>query len=80
LYYCPTEFLLYLLDVFDSAIAKNLIQKDVEQVVPVILARAGYEMRSIDLREGGEQLLCPGNNSDADAELELRMHLLRFLT
>jgi hypothetical protein len=49
-----TGFLFYPPDVFEGAMAKNLIQKDVEQVVPIVLARAGYEMRSIDLGKSGE--------------------------
>ena len=34
----------------------GLIQKDVEQIVPIVLARAGYEKRLIENDNGGECL------------------------
>ena len=39
----------------------GLIQKDVDQIVPIVLARAGYEKRLIENDNGGEclqYLLC----------------------
>jgi hypothetical protein len=31
----------------------NLLQKDVEQIVPIVLARAGYEKRLIEDEKAG---------------------------
>ncbi|KAH8825051.1 hypothetical protein DL96DRAFT_1737005 [Flagelloscypha sp. PMI_526] len=38
-------------DLFTSAISTQLVDKDVEQIVPVILARAGYEKRHLESDE-----------------------------
>jgi squamous cell carcinoma antigen recognized by T-cells 3 len=35
-------------DIFTQAFGTNLLQTDVEQIVPVILARAGYERRRFE--------------------------------
>jgi hypothetical protein len=42
--------------------AKNLIQKDVEQIVPLTLARAGYEMRQIEAEKSCMWLYVFGND------------------
>ncbi|KAF9013425.1 hypothetical protein BDQ17DRAFT_1386973 [Cyathus striatus] len=34
-------------DIYSRAFATNLLQSDVEQIVPIVLARAGYEKRKI---------------------------------
>ncbi|KII83027.1 hypothetical protein PLICRDRAFT_180796 [Plicaturopsis crispa FD-325 SS-3] len=39
---------------FDHALSTNLVQKDVEQIVPLFLARAGYEKRVIESGKGDE--------------------------
>ncbi|KAJ6619546.1 hypothetical protein B0H10DRAFT_2367855 [Mycena sp. CBHHK59/15] len=41
-------------DIFDKALATNLIQADVEQIVPFILARAGYEKRRFEASDADE--------------------------
>jgi hypothetical protein len=44
---------------FQKALSTNLIQKDVEQIVPLVLARAGYEKRLIESGTAGEDALNP---------------------
>ncbi|KAJ7067860.1 hypothetical protein C8F01DRAFT_1078564 [Mycena amicta] len=41
-------------EIYDKALNTNLLQSDVEQLVPVILARAGYEKRLFEASEGDE--------------------------
>jgi hypothetical protein len=36
------------LDLYDSAFATNLLQKDIEQIIPVTFARVSYERRRIE--------------------------------
>jgi hypothetical protein len=43
-----------ILDIFQKSIDAKLIQKDVEQIVPVILARAGSEKRLLESGHAGE--------------------------
>lgn len=45
------------IDVFNQAFSTNMLQSDVEQIVPVILARAGYERRRMEADPEGESLL-----------------------
>lgn len=42
------------IDVFDQALGMNLLQSDVEQIIPVILARAGFEKRQIEAGNAGQ--------------------------
>ncbi|CAK5284383.1 unnamed protein product [Mycena citricolor] len=42
-------------DVFDKALATNLLQSDVEQLVPLLLARAGYDRRQFEASNGDEE-------------------------
>jgi hypothetical protein len=44
---------------FQKALSTNLIQKDVEQIVPIVLARAGFEKRLIESGTAGEDALNP---------------------
>lgn len=41
------------IDVFNKAFGTGLLEKDVEQIVPVVLSRAGYERRCIEAEQGG---------------------------
>ena len=41
-------------DIFQKALDTKLIQSDVEQIVPVILARAGAEKRQIESGRAGK--------------------------
>ncbi|KAJ7695961.1 hypothetical protein B0H17DRAFT_930002 [Mycena rosella] len=38
-------------DIYDKALSTNLLQSDVEQIVPLLLARAGYDKRRYDANE-----------------------------
>jgi hypothetical protein len=40
--------------VFTQAFGTNLLQSDVEQIVPVVLARAGYEKRRLEAGAEGK--------------------------
>ncbi|KAF7365413.1 ATP-dependent DNA helicase PIF1 [Mycena venus] len=40
-------------DIYDKALSTNLLQSDVEQLVPVLLARAGYDKRRFEATDGG---------------------------
>lgn len=40
-------------DAYNRALSMNLIQHEVEQIVPLILARAGYEKRVIEAGKAG---------------------------
>ncbi|KAF7346103.1 ATP-dependent DNA helicase PIF1 [Mycena sanguinolenta] len=42
-------------DICDKALSTNLLQSDVEQLVPVLLARAGYYKRRYDASVGDEE-------------------------
>ncbi|TDL22101.1 hypothetical protein BD410DRAFT_788782 [Rickenella mellea] len=42
-------------DVYDRALATGLLQKDAEQLVPLVLARAGYEKRIVESSAEGER-------------------------
>ena len=54
---CPPARTDSTLDVYTRAFSVNLLQSDVEQIVPVVLARAGYEKRRIDLDTSGRALV-----------------------
>ncbi|KAJ6584742.1 hypothetical protein B0H19DRAFT_1319016 [Mycena capillaripes] len=41
-------------DIYDKALSTNLLQSDVEQLVPVLLARAGYDKRQFEPSDGDE--------------------------
>ncbi|KDQ62555.1 hypothetical protein JAAARDRAFT_121734 [Jaapia argillacea MUCL 33604] len=41
-------------DAYARALSTNVIQKDVEQIVPLVLARAGFEKRQIETSKAGE--------------------------
>ncbi|KAJ7043889.1 hypothetical protein C8F04DRAFT_682003 [Mycena alexandri] len=41
-------------DIYDKALSTNLLQSDVEQLVPVLLARAGYDKRRFEGSDGDE--------------------------
>ncbi|KAJ7505514.1 hypothetical protein B0H11DRAFT_2220941 [Mycena galericulata] len=41
-------------DIYDKALSTNLLQSDVEQLVPVLLARAGYDKRRFEASDGDE--------------------------
>lgn len=41
-------------DIYTRAVAIGLVQKDVEELVPLVLARAGYELRKIQGGTAGE--------------------------
>ncbi|KAK7048174.1 ATP-dependent DNA helicase PIF1 [Favolaschia claudopus] len=41
-------------EIYDKALSTNLLQSDVEQLVPVLLARAGYDKRQFEATEGDE--------------------------
>lgn len=43
------------LDIYDKALSTNLLQSDVEQIVPVLLARSGYDRRQFE----GSGGMCP---------------------
>jgi hypothetical protein len=43
-------------DINDKALSTNLLQSDVEQLVPVLLARAGYDRRRFEASDGDEDL------------------------
>lgn len=43
-------------DVYGRAFATNLLKKDVEQTILVVLARAGYERRRLASGTGGKLL------------------------
>ena len=45
-------------DIFTKAFGTNLLQTDVEQIVPVILARAGYERRRYEAGAEGKASRC----------------------
>jgi hypothetical protein len=38
-------------EIFDNAFTTNLLQKDAEQIIPVVLARASYERRRLEALE-----------------------------
>ncbi|KAJ7432338.1 hypothetical protein FB451DRAFT_1480862 [Mycena latifolia] len=44
-------------DIYDKALSANLLQSDVEQLVPVLLARAGYDKRRYEASGGDEDRL-----------------------
>ncbi len=44
------------IDIFDRALAMKIVQKDTNQLVPLILARAGYERRQLDESNEGTLL------------------------
>ncbi|GLB38245.1 putative RNA recognition motif containing protein [Lyophyllum shimeji] len=44
-------------DIFNQAFNTKLLQSDVEQIVPVILARAGYELRLMEVEPDDEDTL-----------------------
>lgn len=48
-------YFLLTIDVFDHALAMKIVQKDASQLVPLVLARAGYERRQLD--ESNEGML-----------------------
>lgn len=58
-YFCG-RFLSYLiknyLDAFAKALSTNLIQSDVEQIVPLTLAKAGVDKRKIDAGTAGKMI------------------------
>ncbi|KAJ6512063.1 hypothetical protein C8R47DRAFT_1033985 [Mycena vitilis] len=41
-------------DIYDKALSTNLLQSDVEQLVPLLLARAGYDKRRFEANAGDE--------------------------
>ncbi|KAJ7175442.1 hypothetical protein C8R46DRAFT_64994 [Mycena filopes] len=41
-------------DIYDKALSTNLLQSDVEQLVPVLLARASYDKRRYESSDGDE--------------------------
>jgi hypothetical protein len=47
-----------ILDIYNQAFSTNLLQADVEQIVPVILARAGYEKRRMENDPDGGYIGC----------------------
>ncbi|KAF5315056.1 hypothetical protein D9619_007334 [Psilocybe cf. subviscida] len=44
-------------DIFDRAIATKVVQKDIDQLAPLILARGGYEKRNLEIGKGGDDTL-----------------------
>ncbi|KAF8073869.1 hypothetical protein FPV67DRAFT_1479613 [Lyophyllum atratum] len=44
-------------DVFNQAFSTQMLQSDIEQIIPVILARAGYEKRRIEANPDDEDIL-----------------------
>jgi len=40
-------------DIYTKALSTNLLQTDAEQIIPVILARAGFEKRWWEADRGG---------------------------
>ncbi|KAF8208710.1 hypothetical protein K438DRAFT_1812755 [Mycena galopus ATCC 62051] len=44
-------------DIYEKALSSNLLQSDVEQLVPVLLACAGYDKRRYDGTDGDEERL-----------------------
>ncbi|KAJ7855952.1 hypothetical protein B0H14DRAFT_2353000 [Mycena olivaceomarginata] len=44
-------------DIYDKALSTNLLQSDIEQLVPVLLARSGYDKRRFEASDGDEELL-----------------------
>ncbi|KAK1236238.1 Splicing factor [Marasmius sp. AFHP31] len=77
------------LDVYARAFSVNLLQSDVEQLIPVVLARAGYEKRRIDSGTSDDETL-PTLISNVESGIELvrqasssgdsRLRLERFLS
>jgi hypothetical protein len=47
----------YSSDAYAKALSMNLLQSDVEQIVPIVLARAGFEKRQIETGDAGVILL-----------------------
>lgn len=47
-----------MLDIYTKALSANLVQQDVEQIIPLALARAGYEVRRIESGTAGTSSLC----------------------
>lgn len=45
-------------DVYMQAFNTKLLVEDIEQIVPVVLARVGYERRKIEAGNGGEGSHC----------------------
>lgn len=43
-------------DVYAKALATGLVQRDVEQIVPLVLARAGYEKRQLETGGAVEEI------------------------
>ncbi|KAJ7164661.1 hypothetical protein C8R43DRAFT_236103 [Mycena crocata] len=41
-------------DIYDKALSTNLLQSDVEQLLPVLLARSGYDRRRFEASDGDE--------------------------
>jgi hypothetical protein len=46
--------LTWISDAFDRAMSTNLLQKDVEQIAPIVLARAGFEKRLLEDDKAGQ--------------------------
>ncbi|EIN12540.1 hypothetical protein PUNSTDRAFT_81810 [Punctularia strigosozonata HHB-11173 SS5] len=78
-------------DVYAKALSTNLVQQDVEQIIPLVLARAGYEARRIESGSADEdtpgilvQTLEDGINMvrkaspDGDPRLRLEKYLAQF--
>lgn len=52
------------LDIYNRAIDAKLVQSDIEQLAPLVLARGGYEKRSLEAgSEGWRQVILQGRTS-----------------
>jgi hypothetical protein len=47
------QSLIWIPEAFDRAMSMKVLQKDVEQVIPVVLARASYEKRLLEDDKAG---------------------------
>jgi hypothetical protein len=52
-------------EIYAKALSTNLIQAEVEQIVPLTLARAGYEKRQIEAGKAGWVFSFPQDGSFA---------------
>lgn len=44
-------------DIYDRALEAKLVQVDIEELIPLVLARAGYEKRKVEAGDAGEEII-----------------------